>query len=157
MKDNLNPTGTSDILDFLDNINISKGLNNPDKSDIVDVVKYFYSSQEFNHSVKLSEKDKQGNDLKASSCNTLSRMSTMTDIVQETTNQQELDLDKYQYLFDERAGILEHEALPIQMDRSLAESEAKKEITDLYAKEKQIPVNSQQVTNFIDQIIINLN
>jgi hypothetical protein len=142
-----------DILDFLAEVNRTKRSETISNFDIVDIVKAFYGLKDEQKAFKMSESDGRNSQDEALNLVTSSTMTRMSNVPEESRNQQESDLEKYQYLFDERAAILEYEALPVHMTKTLAEDEAKQEIAILYAKEKQISVNSQQVTEFINQII----
>ena len=146
-------SSASDILDFLAEVCRAKLSDNISNFDSVDIVKSFYGLKDEQKAFKMSESDGRNSYDEALNLVTSSTMTRMSNIPEESQNQQESDLEKYQYLFDERAAILEYEALPIHMTRTLAEDEANQEIATLYAKEKQISVNSQQVTDFINQII----
>jgi len=142
-----------DILDFLAEVNRTKRSETISNFDIVDIVKAFYGLKDEQKAFKMSESDGRNSQDEALNLVTSSTMTRMSNVPEESQNQQESDLEKYQYLFDERAAILEYEALPVHMTKTFAEDEAKQEIAILYAKEKQISVNSQQVTEFINQII----
>jgi len=142
-----------DILDFLAEVNLTKRSDTISNFDSVDIVKAFYGLEDRQKAFTMPESGGSNSHDEALNLVTSSTMTRMSNVPEESRNQQESDLEKYQYLFDERAAILEYEALPIHMTRSLAEDEAKQEIAILYAKEKQISVNSQQVTDFINQII----
>lgn len=146
-------SSASDILDFFAEVSRAKLSDNINNFDSVDIVKSFYGLNDEKKAFKMPESDGRNSSDEALNLVTSSTMTRMSNIPEESQNQQESDLEKYQYLFDERAAILEYEALPIHMTRTLVEDEAKQEIATLYAKEKQISVNSQQVTDFINQII----
>ncbi len=142
-----------DILDFLAEVSRTKSSGTINNFDSVDIVKAFYGLKDEQKAFKMSESDGSNSHDEALNLVTSSTMTRMSNVPEESQNQQESDLEKYQYLFDERAAILEYEALPVHMTRTLAEDEAKQEVATLYAKEKQISVNSQQVTDFIKKII----
>ena len=145
MENNCLSSQSIDVLDFLDEVKARKVLDANHNFDIVDTLKAFYDQENFQQ-IKMSESDKQGNGIETLISKASSTVTRMSD-------PQESDLERYQYLYEERAAIIQFEWLfPIEASLEFAESEAMKEVAELYATENQILVNSPAVSNFIKQL-----
>jgi hypothetical protein len=145
MKNNTHISQLDDILDFLDEAMTRKALNRNNSFDIVDIVKAFFD-QENCQKIKETKNGEKENSYEALTSKTLSTMARIS-------VDQEADLEKYQYLYEERAAIIQFEWLPIEATSELSESEAFKEVAMLYAAEKRILINSPAVAAFINQLI----
>ncbi|MBU6339159.1 MAG: hypothetical protein KGQ36_04205 [Rickettsiales bacterium] len=148
MKNNLCISQSSDILDFLDKVRFSNASQGSDNFDIVDAVKDFLGKRDYRKAYKMSENVKSLISDESRQKATLSRMTRMSDFTQD-------DIDKYQYLYEERAAIIQFDSLPITTNKDLAELEALKEIKILYATDKKLDINCTTVTSFINKLKLN--
>lgn len=145
MENNYLPSQSIDVLDFLDEVRARKVLDANHNFDIVETLKAFYDQESFQQ-IKMSESGKQGN-------GTQTLISKASSTVTRMSDPQKSDLERYQYLYEERAAIIQFEWLcPMEASLEIAESEALKEVVELYATENQILVNSPAVSNFIKQL-----
>ncbi len=135
---------TSDILDFLDNVKKYKASDDNSNPDIVDIVREFYGLGHKNHPT-MSESVKSVRLCEPLNLLTLSRMSTMSGV-------SESEIEKYQYLYEERAAIYEYEA---GFTIEEAEQKSLKDISEIYSKDKNLDLNNIEVINFINQITTN--
>ena len=139
---------SDDILDFLDRVRAGKALMPNGHFDIVDVVKAFFTQENY-QPAKMTENVKKENHCQPFALDTSSTVARMSEDPKE-------DLEHYQYLYEERAAIIQFEWLsPAETTPEFAESEALKEVTQLYAAERQLLINSSEVTEFINQLTIN--
>jgi len=139
----------TDILDFLDNVKQTKALASDSGFDIVDIVKSYYgiSNPTMSENVRKTSLHQTNKDA------TLSTMSTMSEVLEEENHQEKLikyDLEDWQYLFDERAGIYEFNSGYIS--KEYAEELAFNETVELFIKQNQIDKNCQQTKDFIKQL-----
>lgn len=133
------------ILDFLDNVKKHKASNDGGSFDIVDIVKAFYGLNDDKINPTMSKSVKKQEQAEPLNLLTLSRMSTMSKDL-------ESEIEKYQYLYDERAAIYEFEA---GYSTQETEQKALNDTSIIYAEDNGLNPNSEQVINFINQLIIN--
>ena len=134
-----------DILDFLDDVKKHKASSDGGILDIVDIVKAFYG---LNHDIEnptMSKIVKGQGQAEPLNLLTLSRVSTMSKNLEE-------EIEKYQELFDERAGIYQFDG---GFKKNIAEQKALNDISIIYSKQKALSLNGQEVKNFINQLTIN--
>jgi len=141
-----------DILDFLDDVKKTKALGKDNDFDIVDIVKNYYGIS----NPTMADNDKDVFNYQTNKQSTLSRMSTMAKTLEEDHQEQirqktnNYELEDWQYLFDERAGIYEFDSGYIS--KEYAEELAFKDVVELFIKQNQIDRNCQQAKDFTKQL-----